>query len=81
MILTVFSSLAGIGIGYWFVRNYNLEQREYSNAELKAMSDKFTQEQKGPARQRKLILTQEEIQEYDPTFKPPVIPRFGEPDI
>mmetsp|Transcript_32545 Transcript_32545/g.32272 ORF Transcript_32545/g.32272 Transcript_32545/m.32272 type:complete len:81 (+) Transcript_32545:13-255(+) len=70
-------SFLGVGLSVW---SYNHQDRPYSNAELTQMV-KLRKTEGGKARNKKLVITIDEIQKIDPTFRPPLIPAYGEPDI
>ena len=81
MIFTVIGSVSGLLLGSWFVYRYQHEDRAFSNEELMIMSTKLMNENKFLQRARKTVLTTDELRRMDPTFNPPSIPTYGEPDI
>ena len=81
MFLTVVSSSIAMLVSSWFVYRYRHEDRPFSNEELAVMSRKLMAENKDLHRARKTVLTAAELQRLDPTFIPPYIPTYGEPDI
>lgn len=81
MFFTVLGSASGMMLISWFVYQYQHEDRAFSNQELAVMSAKLMNDAKVLHRASKTVLTAEEIKKMDPTFVPPVINGYGEPDI
>jgi hypothetical protein len=81
MIFTPICSAAGLMVGGWFAYKYQNEDRAFTNEELTVMSRKLANENKFLQRAKKTILSPDELQRVDPTFIPPNIPTYGEPDI
>lgn len=81
MLFTIFGTTVSIFIGGWFVYRYQNEDRPYSNEELTIMSQRLKNEDRAFHRAQKTVISIEEYRRLDPTFIPPSIPTFGEPDI